>query len=138
MKYLRKTPQFIGKSLSRNSGVISTKLHNCFVHSYNWVEIDGVMYKKPCTLVIKLEDSVPVFGKLLEIYEVDSNFFFSLKLYNTRDFDHHYHCFVVRPSPTVITVNHKSLFSPMPHQIRTIPGSANHCVVPCYHLASNI
>ena len=108
----------------------------CTRHS--WVEVDGTLYKKPCTLVVRMEDGVPIFGKLQEIYEVDSKYFYHLKVYDTQDFNHHFHSFIIRQSSTTIIIDRKELYSFLPHQVRAIPHNLGicTCVVPHYHFAS--
>ena len=53
-----------------------------------WVELDGAMYKKPCTLVIQNEDSedYPTFGKLIDIFLADSKVYFEVQEYTTIEF----------------------------------------------------
>ena len=72
-------------------------------YRYNWVEIDGTTYKKPCTLVVKMKDGVQVFGKLLEVYEVNQEHLLFVQLYNTQSFDHHLHAYTVQFKQPLIT-----------------------------------
>ena len=54
------------------------------------------MYKKPCALLIAVEDDYPQFGLLQGIYVVDNNrVLFRVRLCATEGFDSHQHVFTI-------------------------------------------
>ncbi len=80
------------------------------LYSVKWIDLDGIMYKKPSSLVVRNMDSeaYPTFGKLLKF------------MYTTLEFNSWFHCFCVQLS-TVKYVN--NLFSVHPHHVRLLPRS---------------
>lgn len=98
------------------------------------MDLNGTLYKKPCTLVICQNESYPTFGKLLDdIYIVNSEVFFEVLMYITTEFCHHYHSYKIKLTNNKCVVSHKELFSFHPHHVRVIPGCAPYCVVPKHH-----
>lgn len=95
------------------------------------------MYKKPCALVIRNgddSDDFPTFGKLQDIYIVDSKVYFEVQDYTTTEFDSHYHCFHVQLTTSKHVISSDHLFYYYPHKVRLLPGSrGTHCVVPKHH-----
>ena len=98
----------------------------------NWGEIDGTLFKKPCALVLKMDKDIPTFGKLLDIYMVNSYVHFYVNVLETFNYLEHFHCFAVRTSQKVI-VRHEVLSSFLPHHVRTVPNKGSLCVVPHHH-----
>ena len=45
------------------------------VQSYRarWLKASGVLYKRPCALLLGIEDEYPLFGKLEEVFVLDYN-----------------------------------------------------------------
>ena len=81
-------------------------------------------YKKPCALVLGMRDEWPVFGKLDEVYVLNSNsVYFNIQPLETIEYSSHFHCYIVKVSDSLTQiVSHKSLFSFVPH-VRILPGS---------------
>ena len=90
-----------------------------------------------CALVLRngdYSDDFPTFGKLLDIYVVNSKVYFEIQEYATLEFDSHFHCFHVRLTTIKKVVATDHLFSYYPHQVRPLPGCvATHCIVPKHH-----
>ena len=45
-----------------------------YVHLFRatWVKVSGVLYKKPCALLLRVKDDYPQFGKLKDIFVLNS------------------------------------------------------------------
>ncbi len=99
----------------------------------NWVEVDGVLYKKPCVLVTSMGLDHPNFAKLIHIFVLDSKkVIFQVQPLQTIEFNPHFHCFTVKQSPIepYVFTFVQSLFSYLPHHLRVLPASfGNLCVV---------
>ena len=96
----------------------------------NWVEVDGTMYKKPCALLLTVDEEAPTFGKLLDIYVVGSvAVYFKVQ---PLEYNSHCHCFIVKYSEVPAKIlSCTSLFSFVPHHVRILPGTISTlCVVP--------
>lgn len=103
----------------------------------NWVNINGTLYKKPCILVLKMED-YPVFGKLLDIFKYNSSVYFHVKVLKTESFDQHFHCFILEPSTSMLCIDQTELFSFVPLHPRIVPGmSPTLCLVPPHLFTNN-
>ena len=105
-----------------------------------WIELDGTMYKKPSTLVLRNNESedYPTFGKLLDIFLTDSKVYFEVQEYTTLEFNSHFHCFTVQLSSVKRIVSQNQLFSHYPHQIRPLPcNNGVLCIIPKHHFVSS-
>ena len=101
----------------------------------NWVAINGTTYKKNCGL-LRTEDDIPLFIKLLNVYVCDHKVYFHVKNLDTLEFSTHFHCFVhcfvVKLGQ--IEISYSDLLLYVPHHLRSFPGHPErHCIVPCYH-----
>ena len=67
---------------------------SCSIQSQR-VKANGQIYKHSCTLVIGCEREYPVFGELQTIL-VTTEIIFQVSMYETTDYNHHYHGYTVR------------------------------------------
>ena len=109
-----------------------------FPFSVNWVIVDGIVYKKPCAVVIELGED-PVFAKLMGIYTTNfKDIHFDLMIFHTLEFDHHYHSYIVEPTSHTRTIKPTDLAFHLPHHIRVLPKTTGTlCVVPPHHFVTN-
>ena len=109
-----------------------------FTYRVNWVEVDGTMYRKPCALVLTVDEKAPTFGNLLDIYVVGSvSVYFKVQPFDTIEYNSHFHCFTVKYSEAATKIlSCTSLFSFVPHHVRILPGTISTlCVVPRHFLS---
>ena len=100
----------------------------------NWVTVNGTLYKKHCGLLLQAKHDIPVFGKLLDIYVVNTVLYFYVNVLETVEYSTHFHCFIVKKSPRDGIVLSSDLSLHVPHHIRALPGQpGKQCIVPCYH-----
>ena len=93
-----------------------------------------VSCSKNHVLLLKMKDEFPIFGKLTDIYMVNSSVSFYVQVLDTLQFNHHFHCYVIKPSSEMLIVKHSELHSFLPHHVRTIPGCTGlFCVVGHHH-----
>lgn len=62
------------------------------------MSIGGTKYKKPCVLLPKTSGDYPIYGKLEELYVINSRPYFYVEVLETVEFCDHYHCFIVQSS----------------------------------------
>ena len=65
------------------------------------MKVEGITYKSPCSVVLRVEDDYPVFGHLKGIYIVAE----------TIVFDEHYHSYVLMDAESFETVPVKTVRS---------------------------
>ena len=83
-----------------------------------WVKHCGMTYKKPCVLLLRVEDDYPQFGKLQDIYIVDGNrVVCDVKLYHTSNFLKHYHAFVLCSTQDSELVSIEDLYNHLPYHV---------------------
>ena len=109
-----------------------------FPFSVNWVIVDGIVYKKPCAVVIELGED-PVFAKLMGIYTTNfKDIYFDLMIFRTLEFDHHYHSYIVEPTSHTRTIKPTDLAFHLPHHISVTKNNWNIMCCPptpfCYKL----
>ena len=92
---------------------------NMFLRRPTWVKIDDITYKKPCTLLLGVEDEYPQYGKLTNIYVVHERILFKVILLKT-SFISHFHAFAVSPTSTSSLLLHTELLSPFPSHIHSV------------------
>lgn len=100
----------------------------------NWVSIGGTVYKKPCVLLLTTREDYPIYGKLEEIYVINSMPHFYVQVLTTVKYCDHFHCFIVQLSGVKLAVLHADLHSFIPSNLRTLPSCTTLCVVPNYHV----
>ena len=82
------------------------------------MKVEGITYKSPCSVVLRVEDDYPVFGHLKGIYAVDDNITLHVRLAETIAFDEHYHSYVLKATESFETVPVKRLYDPWPLHCR--------------------
>ena len=104
------------------------------------MKVCGTMYKKPCSLIVSMEDSIfPKFGQLQDILVHKEEVLFHLKMYETLSYSEHFNAFVVKTTSVLTTVNQCDLLSCVPHHVRTIDGLTSHmqkAIVVKHHMSS--
>lgn len=80
------------------------------------------------------ELELPSFGKVINIYLINTSVYFHVEVLNTLHFNSHFHCYVVQPTSDTITIQQNNLFSFLPHHIRVMTDIVSVlCVVPKHH-----
>ena len=99
-----------------------------FPFSVNWVTVDGILYKKPCAIVIELGED----AKLMGIYTTNfKDIRFDLIIFHTLEFDHH--SYIVEPTSHTLSNPLILIFI----DIRVLPKTTGTlCVVP-HHFVRN-
>ena len=101
------------------------------------MKIAGITYKKPCALIIGVDDDYPQLGILQGIYVADNNrVVFRVRLCATELFNSHYHAFKISNTSSYKLVQVQELYNPHPVHIRTISSSTTvqQVVVMKYHI----
>ena len=111
-----------------------SSVHACTTYSTKWVKYEGQEYRKPCILVVGVEDDHPVFARLEDIY---TDIHFKVIMQSIVCYSSHFHAYVViSTSPKQFkSVNIRDLYSPHPLHPRTVNSltSANQCAVVLKH-----
>ena len=93
-----------------------------YLCSTKWVKSDGLEYRKPCVLMVSVEDDDPVFARLEEIFVVSAEIYFKVAMQTTVRYSVHFHAYVITSkSPReyrLIKIN--DLFNPFPLHPRTV------------------
>ena len=63
--------------------------------STKWVKSDGLEYRKPCVLMVSVEDDDPVFARLEEIFVVSAEIYFKVAMQTTVRYSVHFHAYVI-------------------------------------------
>ena len=92
-----------------------------YLCSTKWVRSDGLEYRKPCVLMVSVEDDDPVLIHL-EIFVVSAEIYFKVAMQTTVRYSVHFHAYVITSkSPReyrFIKIN--DLFNPFPLHPRTV------------------
>ena len=96
-------------------------------YSIKWVKAEGLEYRKPCVLVVGVEDDDPVFARLEEIYVITSDVYFKVVMQSIVRYAAHFHAYVITPtSPKQYKlIKISDLFSPF----RFIPELSTHSLL---------
>ena len=73
--------------------------------------MDGIVYQKPCALLLGLNDDYPLFARLDDIFIIDIRFLFSVTLLNTLLFNHHYQGYVIDQMSDKKIIIHTQLYT---------------------------
>ena len=85
--------------------------------------VEGIHFKKPCTLLCGSDDGQPVFGSIADILVVDNRtVVFCLQKYETESYDEHFHSYVVTPTAQYTGIEYDSLKSPQLFHARSAVG----------------
>ena len=96
-----------------------------------WVIYDGIEYRKPCMLIVAVDDDDPMLGRLEESFVVSSEIYFKVSMQTIVHYSVHFHAYVVTShSPKeykLVKIN--DLFSPFPRTVSTLTSSGQYAVV---------
>ena len=87
-----------------------------------------------------MQDNLPVFGKLQEIFIVQSDVYFSVQIYSTLWFDEHFHAYVVKATSTEVIIRSNGILTHGTLHFRAVTGltKANtKAVVLKHHISSD-
>ena len=89
-----------------------------------WIKVHGTMYKRPCALVVGIQDDgvFPQFGQLQEILVINGDVYFHVQLYSTVKYSEHYHAHAIVTKIEYLTIGHTQLLSHIPLYIRSVTG----------------
>ena len=96
-----------------------------FMNRPNWVKVDSVTYQKPSALLVGYTNDYPLFGRLEDIYIVNSMILFNVTLLQTLTFNDHLQAYVVQQSSDSSVIPHTQLLNPFPMHIHRVNSSAN-------------
>ena len=96
------------------------------LHRTNWIELDGLLFKSPCVVVIVIED-VPVFAEMLSILCTDSLIVFEVKIHKVKEYSYHLHSYVIpfKHNYDRWLVSHSKLVDIHPQGLYSSPNSSN-------------
>ena len=129
--------------------VYSVNYFTCLLITYphiisyraKWVKVAGITYKKPCALLVGVEDESPQLAILQGIYVVDTNrVLFRVRQCVTEHFDSHHHAFIISNTSSYKLVHVQDLYNPQPVHVRTISsdGIVQQAVIMKYHIHSTL
>lgn len=67
-----------------------------YVYTYIYLQVgkvSGTTYKKPCVVVVGIDDEFPIFTKITSVYIIDEVIVFSVLLLYTYLYNPHYYAF---------------------------------------------
>ena len=95
--------------------------------SARWVKVEGVEYRRPCAVIIGLDEEDPVFGCIEAIYVVASQVHFQVSVQTIVQYSSHFHAFVISTPPIQQKlVTPQQLVSPFPLHVRFVSGLTTH------------
>lgn len=107
----------------------------------SWVKKDNILYKPSCVVILGVEDEYPLFGKVQDIYIVDSSrVYFCVRLLSTLEFNSHRHVYLVKLTTSTSIVCISSLCNVFPLSLRkiSINGTLYLSLVVKYHIANTL
>ena len=105
-----------------------------------WVKHDGILYKPAAVIVLGVDNDVPVFGKIEQIYIVNTNdIYFNVRILSTVEYNEHRHIFLVHTSNDCNTIKIIMLYKSFPLHFRrvNINGQLYLCIVLKYHIVKS-
>ena len=106
-----------------------------------WVKHDGILYKPAAVIVLGVDNDVPVFGKIEQIYIVNTNdIYFNVRILSTVKYNEHRHIFLVHTPNDCNTIKISMLHNSFPLHLRrvNINGHLHSCVVLKYHIVNSL
>lgn len=100
--------------------------------------MDGILYQKPCALLLGVDDDYPLFGRLDDIFIIDNRFLFSVTLLNTLLFNHHYQGYVIDQTSNTNIIAHSQLLSPFPMHIHSLPSQTLKIIICKHHICGTL
>ena len=104
------------------------------------MNVEGITYKTPCSVVLRVEDDYPVFGHLKGIYIVNDSVTLHVRVAETIAFDEHYHSYILKTTESFETVPVKSLYDPWPLHCRKmeIDGKMQQIILLKHHILGTV
>lgn len=94
--------------------------------------------RSSAVVVLGVFEDLPQFGEVMELYVVGANrVLLYIRLLDTQCFFHHCHCYIVRPSFKVVSLNDLYTHSLLYLHYLAIPNSLK-LVVPMYHTCNSV
>ena len=106
-----------------------------------WVKHDGILFKPASVIVFGVDNDVPVFGKIEQIYIVNTNdIYFNVRILSTVEYNEHRHIFLVHTSNDCNTIKISMLYNSFPLLLRrvNINGQLYSCVVLKYYIVNSL
>lgn len=109
-------------------------------HRVNWVKVEGITYKSPCSVVLRVEEDYPVFGHLKGIYIVNDNVTLHVRVTETITFDEHHHSYILKATKSFETVPVKKLYDPWPLHCRKleVDGKMQQMIILKHHILGTV
>lgn len=104
------------------------------------MKVEGITYKSPCTVVLRVEDGYPVFGHLKGIYIISDNVTLHVRVAETITFDEHHHCYVLNATKSFEAVSVKKLYDPWPLHCRKLEvnGKIQQTIILKHHILGTV
>ena len=102
------------------------------------MKVGGILYKRPCVLLLGVDDDYPLFGRLREIFILNSSrVFFYVDVMQTSLFLSHYHAYHITDCTLDRVISLTNLYSPFAMHIHHIivNSLSEQIVVPKYHVS---
>lgn len=93
-------------------------------------KVSGTTYKKPCVVVVGIDDEFPIFTKITSVYIIDEVIVFSVLLLYTYLYNPHYYAFEVKNKTEIRFVQYENLVS---HILLHLKNNCNSLMVPRKH-----
>ena len=104
----------------------------------SWVKTNGQLYKPLNAVIMGIDDDLPQFGVIKNIYITDCNTLLEVEIYKTISFLHHYHGYDVKVISQTNIINISSLVSPYSLLINHLAHINKSVVVLKYHVCNTI
>ena len=100
---------------------------------------DGILYQKPCAVLLRVENDQPVFGRLEEIFIVNNRILLHVSLLHTCTFDNHLQAYIINTLLNSEMTLPTQLYSPFPmhiHRVTSFEGRDVSVIVCKHHICS--
>ena len=105
----------------------------------NWIKFDGVLYKKPSAILAGVEEDLPVFAEVVDVFVYSNKPILYTRLFQTEHYNHHYHCFVLKAKPLYKVVDIESIRQPTVYHIRKLPSDTSaYAIVPKFFVCGTV
>ena len=101
------------------------------------MKAEGISYRKACALLIGVENNYPLFGRLEDIFVVNSRVLFYVTMLETEYFNDHLHAYVITDTSNRSIVLSTQIQSHIPMHIHRVHSRENEVltVIVCkYHV----
>ena len=86
----------------------------------NWIRFDGILYKKSSALVVTVEEEQPLLVEVLNVYIYKETPILYTKVFETENYNHHHHCFVVKQKQVFRVIDLELVQEPTVYHIRSL------------------